>query len=254
MKKFKFIKVFVMVLILYMAGCRSIDVTYNGEYPELFTVAINSLLGVVGYTAGHMLQPELELLEEDDYGRQLFSYFEDRRTSTFSLIIAQKEINGYVYFYPHDNFIAITSQNPWMLTSNDFSEDEINKLKEVNNWNQPMDCSECVRVKVVRQKEDGPISDRILSRAYNHALGEDAQRGFGGNMSNIIFFRTDDYGRSIYLGIGRFLSNRFVVMLFQPDGSFDEVKGIMELQDTQNYQSQLRDFKELNDWNQSPPH
>jgi len=251
MIRFKFAKIFLTILVLFMTGCGSSDVAYSGDYPELFTVAISSLLGARGYGLGHGTQPDIELLEEDRYGRQLFSFHEDTRVISFSLIISQKVDNGYVYFYPHYNFIVLSGDAPW-LHMEEF-EDEIAALKEVNNWNQPMDCSECVRVKVVRQKEDGPISDRILRRAYNHALGDDAQGGLG-VMNLIVFFRTDAYGRSIYFATGTFSSERFVVMLFQPDGSFDEVKGIMELQDTQNYQSQLRDFKELNDWNQSPPH
>lgn len=248
MGRFKFPKAFLIMLALFVTACRDTGVAYSGDYPELFTVAINSLLGARGYGLGHGTQPDIELLEEDNYGRQLFSYFEtDTRVSSYSLIISQKVDGGYVYFYPHYNFIALPGETPW-LNMEEF-EYEINALKEANNWNQPMDCSDCIRVEVVQQKENSPVPDRTLRQAYNHALGDDAQSGFG-IMNNIVFFRTDDYGRSIYLGSGTFSSNRFVVMLFQPDGSFDEVTSIMELQDPQNYQSQLREFKELNDWNQ----
>jgi hypothetical protein len=53
------------------------------------------------------------------------------------------------------------------------------------------------------------------------------------------------------LGTGREWDNpRHVVMLFQPDSSLDEERGVMELYDTHNYQTELREFKELNGWNQ----
>ena len=66
------------------------------------------------------------------------------------------------------------------------------------------------------------------------------------------FFISDDYGRAMYLGIGEYTDDyQYVVMLFQPDGSYDE-RGLMNLNDKQNYQSALREFKELNDWNVKP--
>jgi len=37
-------------------------------------------------------------------------------------------------------------------------------------------------------------------------------------------------------------------MFFQPDGSYDENRDIMELKELQRYQDELKAFKELNDW------
>ena len=249
--KYKCIIIFSIILSLFVKGCqicRDNDVSYSGDYPDLFTVAINTLLGARGYEAGHEIQPYLRLLEEDNHGRKLFSYFErGTGVSSYSLIISQKVEGDYVYFYPHYNFIALLGETPWQYLEE--FEDEINMLKEANNWNQPIDCNDCIRVEIVRQKGESPISGGVLRQTYNHVLGDDAQDG-SGVMNRIVYFRTDDYGRSIYLGIGRFSSDRFAVMLFQPDGSFDESTGIMELEDSQNYQSQLREFKEANNWNQ----
>jgi len=39
-------------------------------------------------------------------------------------------------------------------------------------------------------------------------------------------------------------------MMFQPDGSYDEVDGVLELTDLFNYQDELKAFKESNNWNQ----
>ncbi|MDR0516579.1 MAG: hypothetical protein LBH25_05990 [Fibromonadaceae bacterium] len=41
-------------------------------------------------------------------------------------------------------------------------------------------------------------------------------------------------------------------MFFQPDGSYDEKNGFMELTDLNNYQDDLKAFKELNNWNVKP--
>lgn len=46
--------------------------------------------------------------------------------------------------------------------------------------------------------------------------------------------------------------SRYVVMFFQPDGSYDEKNGFMELTDLNNYQDDLKAFKELNNWNVKP--
>ncbi|MDE6661571.1 MAG: hypothetical protein K2J93_07095, partial [Anaeroplasmataceae bacterium] len=51
---------------------------YTGEHPHLYTEAINSLLWTYGHStaADKFCNSEIEIIEEDEFGRVLFEYNE----------------------------------------------------------------------------------------------------------------------------------------------------------------------------------
>ena len=224
--------------LIFLASC-SRERIYEGDYPELFSVAIHSLLGVRGYEFGHGGEPWIQILDEDDYGRVLFLYLEE--SAAWGHLIMQKVDGDYAYFYPHYNFILL------------HLEERTDELKEMNNWNQPMsDVSEFERVPIVRQKESGPISDELLIEVY-HEIFLGVSLGRRRNAAILMqFLRTDHYGRSVYIGEGADSQWRGVrkVVFFQPDHSFDLETGVLEIRDMNNYQTELRLFMEANGWNE----
>jgi hypothetical protein len=164
-------------------GVVSWEFEYTGDYPELYSVALSSILGTRG-DAGipgpspMPLQPNIVVIEEDDYGRVIFSY--DEGTTNLgspmvndNRVIMQKTEGDYVYFYPHYNFISSSYENNrW-----EFTDEDIEALKDVNSWNQVMsDDSEFVRVRIVRQKERGPIEVERLSEVYNEVFSISADQ------------------------------------------------------------------------------
>ena len=223
-----------------MTGCFRRDVTYDGDYPELFSVAIHSLLGARGYEVGHLSLPDIRVISEDNHGRVLFSYREDTISSH---LIIQKVDSDYAYFYPHYNFILGRIQ--------DVPERDIEALKEMNNWNQPVsDRSEFERVPIVRLKEEGPIPREILVEVCHEIFPDnpDSVRTSTQNVSGRMpFLRVDRYGRSVYF---RSLSLGTFAVIFQPDHSFDLETGVLEITDINNYQTELRLFMEANGWNE----
>ena len=258
----------VIIFILSTSGCGSRY--YRGDYPELFTVALNSLLGARGVANNEIDDPRIIVLEEDNHGRTLFVYGE-RRELGISILISQKSDGDNVYFYPHYNFIIfetfveMTSRERLNgLRMNHFYPEvieQIDELKERNDWNQEINLEKSTRREIDvnnNYNRKGPVRDSVLLETYNTVFGEDAWRA--PLSSHILLLTTDDYGRSVYLGISRNLRTededvrverrRYLVMFFQPDGYFDEVKGVMELEDMFDYQTALREFKELNGWNQ----
>ena len=71
----------------------------------------------------------------------------------------------------------------------------------------------------------------------------------------MFFLRTDEYGRAIYLGLGRVEESEsaertYLAILFQPDHSFDIETGWLEIEEEyfNNYQTKLREFMEANGW------
>ena len=228
--------ILLLVFTLFLIGCRGFD--YVGNYPELYSVAINSLLGARGY-GDNKTQPIITTLEEDRYGRILFSYSEGYAIGAgFSYGIMQKVEGNYVYFYPHYNFIL----RNW----GHFTSEDVETLKEVNSWNQPMsDSNEFVRVRIVRQKEEGPISESDLVDMYRLVF-PNLNLSRGQIIPHVVFLRADDYGRSIYLASRREIH---IAVLFQPDHSFDLETGTLLIEDHNNYQTELRLWMEANGWN-----
>jgi hypothetical protein len=119
---------------------------YTGEHPELFSVAVNSLLGTKGYAQSERpFQPELVLQEEDNYGRKLFFYNELEGISAYSLVISQKSDSEYVYFYPDYNFISSEDEV--------FSDEETEVLKRKNDWGKEINEDKCTKTNIVTKKK-----------------------------------------------------------------------------------------------------
>jgi len=131
------------------------------------------------------------------------------------------------------------------------NEEKIAVLKKANSWNQEMSCiSELVRVRIVQRPEIGPISDEKLIDAYHDIFyGVELSRRRNA-LSNMVYLRTDAYGRSVYLGIGagREWISTHIAVIFQPDHSLDLEKGTLTITDNYNYQTDLRLFMEANGW------
>jgi len=234
----------IMCVLLLLTSCIPREFEYRGDYPELYSVALNSLLGAIGYEPSKMLSPTITVLETDNYGRILFSYSENSvgDIPDFSHIIIQKSDDGYAYFYSHYNFVSGLGRH---------SRDEaFYDLKEANSWNREMsDDSKFERVRIVRRKEDGPISDNQLFDVYHEVFPGVELNRHSNPRVHMRFFRTDDYGRSIYIGIG---DRVYIVAIFQPDYSFDLETDTLDITSINNYQTELRLFMEANGWNTPP--
>jgi len=244
------INLLIVTVIAIAVGCTNRDKVYDGEYPELYTAAIHSLLGSTGYIQSERSFPAIiKEIDEDAYARKLFIYYEGSHISTYSLMISQKSDDEYTYFYPDYNFISV-EESKWQHTAtlgppeDDFTTEEIEELKRNNDWNKPINIDRCIKAKIVREKEMGQIEYKELEKLYYETLGENAGPH---PRHRIHFLVTDNYGRSVYLLEGN--SEAATVIVFQPDGSYEE-HGIMELKELQNYQDELKEFKELNGWNE----
>jgi len=250
----RIVLVFVVMIIL-MTGCKRIYTGFDA-YADLGSVALNSLIGIEGYIGGEMPFPaDIEIVEKDNYGRELFIYYEGG--DEYSLLISQKSDREYVYFYPDYNFVTIlkskgTGANGMEggIDKTNFPLEEIEKLKEYNDWNREIDIEKCVKVEIVDERVNGPMEYKVLEPIYYELFGDDS--------SNIeyctYFLTTDDNGRSIYAFNSyegkKDYEEYHMIVLLKPDGTYDEAKGVMKLMSEEyNYQDKLKEFKELNDWN-----
>ncbi len=67
-----------VALLFSLAGCGNKPYKYKGNHADLYTVANNSLLWTTGYSilTEYRGDPAITIIEEDAYGRVLFSYTE----------------------------------------------------------------------------------------------------------------------------------------------------------------------------------
>jgi hypothetical protein len=253
------------------------DGKYTGDHPELYSIAINSVPGTRGYwpDSHGRWSSKVVFIEKDSLGRIMFLYYEKGKISEYSLIISQKNDGKYAYYYPDYNFISISlgdcviydstnkliigdpavdkcmlpspTEDIFNLVLENIGVEKNEELKKRNDWNMAIDIDRCERVKIVRQKAEGPVRNSSVRSFYKKALGSDAR-----SHAHTVFFTKDNYGRSMYVGYGRHGTGRIVVMLFQPDDSYDINIGVMELIDVNNYQDDLKAFKERNNWNINP--
>ena len=246
-----------LVCCLPLVGCRD-PAAYYGPYVSSYSVASNSLLGLVKIATE---ESRIVQVEKDEYGRELFIFWgyssaADRNDQGFSnvyaLLISQKSDEKYVYYYPDYNFIVrqdeyydghypMTDGDILDGASNTFSSDEIDALKAKNDWGLLIDESKCIRAEISRKARDTReklVSDKLLSDVYNRTANAFTSRGH----NYLHYLTSDEYDRHIYFfGV---LGTPYVAIIF-PNGSY-KVTQIFDLWD---YQDELKAFKDENNWN-----
>jgi hypothetical protein len=277
----KSIKIFAILAMLFASGCDPYIRLRKHEgsgYPDLYSIATNSIPNTKGYFKSGLteIEPKIIPIEKDSLGRIMYLYYEGGTISKYSLIISQKSDEEYAYYYPDYNFISIS--HCVIRDSADFnklligdptvdkclpfdfaygrvfnfrlesvSAEEIEKLKMKNDWNKSIDIDKCEKVEIVKEKAKGPVKNSKVEEFCRKVL--DSHR----YCSYPRFLTKDNYNRSMYVGYEwQDRKDRYVVMFFQPDGSYDEKNGFMELTDFNNYQDDLKAFKERNSWNVKP--
>lgn len=160
---------------------------YNEDYPEFFSIAVYSLLGIQGKR-----YDEIEVLEKDSKGRTLFAFVSndspvnDYETGFYSIIICQKTDSKYAYYYSDYNFITAP-------TSEDISEAEILELKARNDWEKELDESKMTKVKI----EELELSDdRKKTDIFKNLVDFENERVY-----DIISLGKDQNNRWLYYAI-----------------------------------------------------
>ncbi|MCH5163316.1 MAG: hypothetical protein J1G38_07535 [Clostridiales bacterium] len=142
---------------------------YTGKHADLYSIAVDSISGSRGYIMSERRhQPAVILIEEDEYGRKMFCYSESyEQEGQIYLIIGQQSDGGYAYYYPSENYIASRfsdcynrmgiygSKRPASIKNPllDFTDEQIEKLKEDNDWGQELNYDKCTKVKIIRNTD-----------------------------------------------------------------------------------------------------
>ena len=153
---------------------------YNGENPELYTVAIHNFLGSEGCGSNGEIpvSSQLGIIETDSYGRVLFYYHEGIIKEGCGYGISQKTQDGYVYFYQDD--CVIPADDDWNyreVTHEEwFTEDELAAFKARNDWNQPLNELKCTKEQIVKEKPEPKLNlekadfDKAVNRSVSDTI------------------------------------------------------------------------------------
>jgi signal peptidase I len=274
-KRISIITVLVVLPLLILSGCIVPSdppaYLYRGDHVDLNCVATNNILGIFAVDNNNIV-----VVDEDFYGRRLFIYWGnsnaasyqlryDKPPAIYGILISQKTDGDTVYFYPDYNFVIYKDnretrswpKNEYLLeyAYDAAIADDIEWLKNQNDWEKPIDESKCVSVKVSRKNRAAEsktplVPDEALEKAYKQVAASDDIYSWG--LFN--YLTSDQYDRHICffrcIREDDVYTKSYVVM-FNKDGSFDQSHGIMEIADVWHYQDQLKAFKEKNGWNTS---
>ena len=260
-KKILLISFVLLLIISSLTGCYAFE--YNGDNPELFTVAIYNFLGSVGYGSnGEIPIPaEAETIETDSFGRVLFYYHEGIGDEGCGYGILQKSEEGYAYYYEDDCILCADDEWLWSgdVTHDDwFSEEELAAFKTRNDWEQPINEKKCTKKLIVskKPKEKLKLKEKDFdkaAKAYCKANGigytEDSVHRYD------TFFMADDYGREMYLMycyVSSFKGSTesfFLALIFNPDGSCTYDTAALRIEDLNDYTEAMKEFKQNNGWN-----
>lgn len=272
MKLIKFYVIF--LIIVFLSGCSfDLNTEYEGDYPELYTIACNSLITNGEFTdAEYSDTVRIYVLETDAYGRKLFAYIDNDHysdhmpyyTERISFLISQFSDNEYVYYYPYYNFICyheyvdahMVNEKNIMSYYQKVSNNEINQLKECNDWNKPINENNCVKSKITNLYDRHFRKYSYIKKyknIYTELLGYSIENMYG-------YVISEDYYGNKLLFIQEYHDKSYIIIVSKSWKYNDKSKLIYEdfkegnefylpYTDNFTFQEQLAEFKKNNYWN-----
>jgi hypothetical protein len=249
MKRF----VLILLTVMLLCGCKQFRITKHADRPDLYCVAACSFVGPrVGFANTHRDSIIEADIEKDKYGRELFTIqiptipFYDmsggKEQNAFIpntiKVILQKRDNQCVYYYEDFCFL--------METEDGFLPEEVDKLKEVNDWDNPI-----IEDKCVSRLFDSNYQDINLGLWYNPY--RDIERTVKSNFSGTVFAHpvVADSNGKILCGIAAYDEEGFYksyYVIYDPQiGGVDKETGIMALTSLK-FNQNLHEFKIRNGW------
>lgn len=244
--------VLALCLLFSCIGCNPSP--YAGKNVELFTVAAHSVAGA-GWRGGRT-----EIVETDAYGRVLFSYTQGYLPHPLAdcaglcvYAICQQSDRKFTYYYEDICFIAAPS---WEA----FAPDDIERLKEINDWEQELEPELMSKQKrarwpdgVKRYNAEGCSYDVGVAEA-DKIVNRDMYGWSGGKHDvdqagkTLYFIRTYKNRRPPVDPNSVVLFVRAYFMILNTDGTYDPENYLIEVPDIFNYQELLHELKERNGW------
>ena len=243
----KILLIISLLLITVLASCGYSG--YTGSHSDLYTEAINSVPWLNGHSWGadFICDPHIEIIDEDQYGRIMFTYREKYYSgadiSFSALIICQGSNEKEVFYYEDENYI-VKKQAVYSQNLEKFTEEEIENLKANNDWNKKINYDKCVRKEITKIKPEIPKKVEIENQIVNEFNLID------GEYSLYVDFLTNNQDNSKYIIYGYIITNEQENICFiglVEKGDFLELKTIIP-SDAYEYKTEFIEFKRINNW------
>lgn len=275
----------IMVFIIFLTGCSIPIRGHSGKYPELFTVAVSSLA-----TESYILEGEtsgecyITKIAEDSYGRVMFSYVDKGNDSwqnytRNAILISQFVEEDKVYFYQNYNFIiSKINKGELKYVSNEksvknptvgFSSEEIEQLKEWNDWDCSINREKSTWRKIKNKYSDKEYDSHRFKEIYNSIFSPymNFSRGYvvsRDNYGNMLVYMTGKRKSGYITGPGTFMNkymNLSVLAILSPTKNHLNQNYYVVFQDDDNeyylpfekdflYQQKLEELRKNNYWNE----
>ena len=232
-----------LILVVGLCGYGRDTSRYDGQYPEGYSIAGSTVLGVHGGES-----PKVELIEQDSYGRSLFHYREitsyvDGSPGISALLICQMTDDNYAYYYPNWHFIVRHSFE-------EFTSEQIEELKKKNDWEKSLNTDKMVSVPIAEKRDHAPYSNADLVLCFASQKPE-------WKKSDVYFcdLGRDESGRWLFYARVCNKESQFsegylaLYTPYMPDQTarLNQVEKIPNA-DLWEYQEQLKKFKDASDW------
>jgi hypothetical protein len=241
--------IFVLLILISLTSCAYKG--YSGDNSELYTVAVNSVLWTNGYSwsADFKCDPQIEIVDEDDYGRIMFRYYEKyykgAGISFSALIIFQASKEKEVFYYEDVNYI-VKKQDIYSQNLEEFNDEEIEYLKSINDWNQEINYDKCVKKEITKTKANIPHEKEIEKQIIDE---------FGllnGQYTLFMDFLTSNSDNSKFIVYGYIYKNEnegvcFIGLVENESGSFEKLNTLVPL-NAYEYKTEFMEFKATNNW------
>ena len=239
-----------VIIALYLTsicGCRFYS--YPPDTAMMFSQVFHAVPGGRIYDT---LDIQGKMIETDEYGRICFSLSNGRIKC---VCIMQKHDDQYVYYYDNVSFLYSESyKGP--------ATEEIDELKAVNDWNEPMDEGKMIKRPLVDDYSLKPIPNREWSNdeesaisAFHKTIDEmDCEIG-------VVFIDYSQNGQELFVvlrselikgetGKSEWIQIDEYFIVLNADGTYDPENYLLKLDyfDKSNIPSALAEIKERNGW------
>ena len=193
---------------------------------------------------------QYEIIETDDYGRKLFAISFDEHPFITATCVMQKSDDQSVYYYDNVSYLCTEKFKS-------YSQEQIIKLKEDNDWNKPLDATKMIKREFVNAfslepDRESAVNREKVSSAYIQTFGASKYLTSAG------YFDYSQTGQEIFLvsraeeevNDGRtdlILIDRYF-MILNADGTYDPENYLIKVDDLNHSNEPLAEIKEKNGW------
>lgn len=261
-------------IVFLISSCGFLNYSgYSGEHTDMYSVAVNNVFGVQGHLSnGEVLyDPEIHIVETDNYGRTLFFYSEYYDSAIDSqidygmaFVVMQYSKDGYAYYYADECYIPYyDTTSDWNSISKQIEDDYFAQLKEANDWNCELNEEKCVKIKVTNKKANG--RNHLRHYEFDEIIYPyEVKNGYNGEDDSFhkysIYCEADSYGRELYYVYGMTMNtlkngeNEFgyyvYAIILNADGTCSD-NGIVRIPTPEDSFTIIKELKLNNNWNLS---